>query len=99
MIFFYFRKDNNDLSVVLLADSFLLQLPLEALSFLQHRAVVSVTRDFSLQMLYNRMVKFISVDEAGKGRGKKKEKKKKKKRGLSGSRTRDLSHPKRESYH
>ena len=67
---------------MLLADSFLLQLPLEALSFLQHRAVVSVTRDFSLQMLYNRMVKFISVDEAGKGRGKKKEKKKEKKKGL-----------------
>ncbi|XP_048407549.2 cilia- and flagella-associated protein 46 [Stegostoma tigrinum] len=40
--------------VILLADKLLLELPLEVLSVLQEDAITSVSRDFSLQLLYNR---------------------------------------------
>ncbi|XP_048465131.1 cilia- and flagella-associated protein 46 [Rhincodon typus] len=41
--------------VILLADKLLLELPLEVLSALQEDAITSVSRDFSLQLLYNRL--------------------------------------------
>ena len=58
------RKESSDkeLTVVLLADSSLLQLPLEALSFLHADNIHSVARDFSLQMLYYRIAKFAPED-------------------------------------
>ncbi|XP_064320516.1 cilia- and flagella-associated protein 46 isoform X4 [Phalacrocorax carbo] len=40
--------------VVLLADIFLMELPLEALSTFKEEGISSVSRDFSLQILYNR---------------------------------------------
>ncbi|RXM35439.1 Cilia- and flagella-associated protein 46 [Acipenser ruthenus] len=41
--------------VILLADTLLMELPLEALKVLQEDGISSVSRDFSLQLLYNRM--------------------------------------------
>lgn len=41
--------------LVLLADHLLLELPLEALSVLQEEGLTSVTRDFSIQLLYSRL--------------------------------------------
>nr|XP_042712700.1 cilia- and flagella-associated protein 46 isoform X3 [Chrysemys picta bellii] len=41
--------------VILLADKLLMELPLEALSTFQEEAISSVSRDFSLQILYNRI--------------------------------------------
>lgn len=41
--------------VVLLADTRLLDLPLEALSILQDNSLCSVSRDFSLQLLHSRL--------------------------------------------
>lgn len=41
--------------VVLLADTQLLDLPLEALSVLQDDRLCSVSRDFSLQLLHSRL--------------------------------------------
>lgn len=41
--------------VVLLADRKLMELPLEALSFLQEESLGSVSRDFSLQLLHSRL--------------------------------------------
>ncbi|KAM8924779.1 cilia- and flagella-associated protein 46 [Pelodytes ibericus] len=41
--------------IVLLADSSLMELPLEALSVFQEEGIGSVSRDFSLQLLYNRI--------------------------------------------
>ncbi|XP_038629303.1 cilia- and flagella-associated protein 46 isoform X2 [Scyliorhinus canicula] len=41
--------------VILLADKLLLELPLEALRVLQEDVIISVSRDFSLQFLYNRL--------------------------------------------
>nr|XP_009668849.1 PREDICTED: tetratricopeptide repeat protein 40 [Struthio camelus australis] len=43
------------LCVVLLADALFMELPLEALSIFQAEGVCSVSRDFSLQVLYNRV--------------------------------------------
>ncbi|XP_051883705.1 cilia- and flagella-associated protein 46 [Pristis pectinata] len=40
--------------VILLADKLLMELPLEALKVLQKDVISSVSRDFSLQLLYNR---------------------------------------------
>ena len=61
------RKEASDkeLTAVLLADSKLLQLPLEALSFLQVNNVHCVAREFSLQMFYHRIAKFL-LKESGK---------------------------------
>ncbi|XP_043568488.1 cilia- and flagella-associated protein 46 [Chiloscyllium plagiosum] len=43
--------------IIILADKLLLELPLEVLSVLQEDAITSVSRDFSLQLLYNRLHK------------------------------------------
>lgn len=48
-------------NIVLIADRHLLELPLEGLSVFEE-GVVSVSREFSLQMLWNRLHK----DETGK---------------------------------
>lgn len=42
-------------TVVILADQYLLQLPLEALPLFQHADIKSVTRDFSLQVFCHRL--------------------------------------------
>lgn len=49
-------------SVVVLADSLLLELPLEALAVLQGPGISSISRDFSLQVFYTRLY----MDEQGK---------------------------------
>ncbi|XP_014746146.1 PREDICTED: cilia- and flagella-associated protein 46 [Sturnus vulgaris] len=43
------------LCVVLLVDTLLMELPLEALSIFKEEGISSVSRDFSLQFLYNRL--------------------------------------------
>lgn len=43
------------LCVVLLGDALLMELPLEALSVFKEEGISSVSRDFSLQFLYNRL--------------------------------------------
>lgn len=43
------------LCVVLLGDTFFMELPLEALSIFKGEGISSVSRDFSLQILYNRI--------------------------------------------
>ncbi|XP_069467509.1 cilia- and flagella-associated protein 46 isoform X2 [Ambystoma mexicanum] len=50
--------------VVLLVDKVLMELPLEALSALQEEGISSVSRDFSLQLLYNRFQKKEPENEA-----------------------------------
>lgn len=45
----------NTECVVLLADQYLMQLPLEALQLLQMDHVSSVSREISLQMMFNKM--------------------------------------------
>ena len=89
--YFNNREETTDsgLTVILLPDFDLLQMPLEALSLLKMDCVKSVARDFSLQMLYHRMKKFIVQDEGkmrGKEKGKKENKHRKtvKKMGLTG---------------
>ena len=49
--------------MVLLADNDLLQLPLEAITILNKKNIISVSRDFSLQMLSNRIAMFAPEDE------------------------------------
>ncbi|XP_072177207.1 cilia- and flagella-associated protein 46-like [Diadema setosum] len=44
----------QDESIIILADQWLLELPLEALAIFSSPAIGALTRDFSLQMLYNR---------------------------------------------
>ncbi|KAM6390504.1 cilia- and flagella-associated protein 46 [Pluvialis apricaria] len=46
---------NLGLCVVLLGDTLLMELPLEALSIFKEEGISSVSRDFSLQILYNRV--------------------------------------------
>ncbi|KAJ6668911.1 hypothetical protein lerEdw1_007720 [Lerista edwardsae] len=43
--------------MILLADKFLMELPLESLNIFQEEVITSVTRDFSLQLFYNRLHK------------------------------------------
>uniref|UniRef100_A0ABM5G1E7 Cilia- and flagella-associated protein 46 isoform X2 n=1 Tax=Pogona vitticeps TaxID=103695 RepID=A0ABM5G1E7_9SAUR len=50
--------------VILLVDKSLMELPLEALSTFQEESISSVSRDFSLQMFYNRLHK----EESAEGR-------------------------------
>nr|XP_056706458.1 cilia- and flagella-associated protein 46 [Euleptes europaea] len=52
--------------MILLADKYLMELPLEALSIFQQEAISSVSRDFSLQFLYNRIHKEESENEVKK---------------------------------
>ena len=56
------EQPEKALSFVLLVDSSLAQLPLEALPVFSSETVHTVTRDFSLQMLCNRLKKF-TVDD------------------------------------
>ena len=64
-VLFNNRGETTDsgLTVILLADFDLLQMPLEALSLLKMDCVKSVARDFSLQMLFHRIRKFVVQDE------------------------------------
>lgn len=41
--------------MILLGDTWLMELPLEALRIFKAEGISSVSRDFSLQILYNRM--------------------------------------------
>ena len=59
------EKMDREMSVVLLADSTMLRLPLEAMTVLQTKNIHSVARDFSLQMLCHRIGKF-TADESSK---------------------------------
>lgn len=55
------REDTSkELSVVLLVDNDLTELPLEALGFLHINNITGVSRDFSLQFLYHRISKMTS---------------------------------------
>ena len=56
---------DKELSVVILADNHLLKLPLEAMKIFQQNNIISVSRDFSLQMLYHRILMFNMRDEEG----------------------------------
>ncbi|KAM4668337.1 cilia- and flagella-associated protein 46 [Amazona ochrocephala] len=58
------------LCVVLLGDTLFMELPLEALSIFKEEGVSSVSRDFSLQILYNRvhLAKSDIVDPYNEGR-------------------------------
>ncbi|XP_070541399.1 cilia- and flagella-associated protein 46-like isoform X2 [Ptychodera flava] len=49
------ESQTSDEYMVILADKWLLELPLEAMAMLQHPSIFSLSRDFSLQMLYNRI--------------------------------------------
>ena len=51
--------------MVILADSDLLKLPLEAMAIFKQDNISSVSRDFSLQMLYHRILRFSDTDEEG----------------------------------
>ncbi len=59
------EKSDKELTIVVLADTLLLQLPLEALEIFHAKNIQSVARDFSLQILYHRLEKF-AMDESGK---------------------------------
>ncbi|XP_044276023.1 cilia- and flagella-associated protein 46 [Varanus komodoensis] len=52
--------------VILLVDKILMDLPLEALNIFQEEAISSVSRDFSLQVLYNRLHKEEAENEVKK---------------------------------
>nr|XP_031361174.1 cilia- and flagella-associated protein 46 [Lonchura striata domestica] len=62
------------LSVILLGDTLFMELPLEALSIFKEEGISSVSRDFSLQLLYNRLhwakseTEFKSNVETSKGK-------------------------------
>ena len=56
-------NSNSGLTVIILADFDLLQLPLEMMSLLQFDCVKAVARDFSLQMLCHRIKNFLFEDE------------------------------------
>ncbi|XP_007935070.1 cilia- and flagella-associated protein 46 [Orycteropus afer afer] len=74
--------------VILIADLHLLELPLEGLSVFEEGSVSSVSRDFSLQMLMNRVRR---EDTEGKeGKGKEPKKKSPPKRGRKGTALRVL---------
>ncbi|XP_019062592.1 cilia- and flagella-associated protein 46 isoform X2 [Fukomys damarensis] len=73
-------------SVILIVDRHLLELPLEGLSVLREGAISSVSREFSLQMLWNRLHKE-DLEGSVKKEGKSKDFKKKSlaKKGMKGS--------------
>ncbi|KAM4636947.1 cilia- and flagella-associated protein 46 [Discoglossus pictus] len=52
--------------IILLADKSLMELPLEALSILNDDGISSVSRDFSLQLFYNRLHREENEDGEGK---------------------------------
>ena len=49
------EKEASQEYLILLADQYLMQLPLEALSVLQTENLTSITRDVSLQMFFNKV--------------------------------------------
>ena len=57
--YFHYSKENSskELSVVILADTHLLSLPLETLPLFHKDNICSVSRDFSLQMLQHKLPK------------------------------------------
>ena len=60
-------KENSDshLSIVILSDSEVFKLPLEAMAVFHQPQITSVSRDFSLQMLHHRIQVFNNGDEEG----------------------------------
>jgi len=56
-------EEQDDLAFIVLADEGLLNLPLEGLSMLQHPSIRSVTRDFGMQILMNRLEIGADADE------------------------------------
>ena len=44
-----------DECIIILADKWLMEMPLEALAMFKSPNLASITRDFSMQMLYNRI--------------------------------------------
>eukprot|EP00912_Choanoflagellata_sp_UC4_P001869 UC4_evm2s1200 len=68
--------DDDDISVVLLCSHSLLSLPLESLPFLQKSNITSISRDFSLQTLFNRLQPPEAFSDNDEGEGDDKDKKK-----------------------
>ncbi|CAH1258233.1 CFAP46 [Branchiostoma lanceolatum] len=63
-------SQTQDDYILLLADQWLMQLPLEALNILQNTGISSLSRDFSLQMLYHRIHREAEDEDARKDPGK-----------------------------
>ena len=68
ILFNIFREESStkELDVVILADSDLMEFPFESLDFLNDSRICSVSRDFSLQMLHERMKANIADTMSGK---------------------------------
>ena len=68
ILFNIFRQESStkELDVVILADSDLMEFPFESLNFLNDNRICSVSRDFSLQMLHERMKANIVDTPSGK---------------------------------
>ena len=60
---FYRKDDGKELTVVLLVDSHLSHFPIEALGFLNKINIKALSRDFSLQMLHNRLKGIVAEQE------------------------------------
>ncbi|XP_065641245.1 cilia- and flagella-associated protein 46 isoform X1 [Hydra vulgaris] len=58
-----FLSKEKETIIIILADKDLLQLPLEAMSVFSNQNIKSVTRDFSLQILYHRLNPRIPMNE------------------------------------
>ena len=59
-----YRKDGSkELTVVVLVDSHLANFPIEALGFLNKMNIKALSRDFSLQMLHNRLKGIVAEQE------------------------------------
>jgi tetratricopeptide (TPR) repeat protein len=59
------REKSSNLTFIILADSYLMQLPLEALSVFSRPCVEALSRDFSLAMLYQKLKRFSSDSADG----------------------------------
>ncbi|XP_064381874.1 cilia- and flagella-associated protein 46-like [Halichondria panicea] len=70
------EKIDRDICVVVLADTHLLRLPLEAMEIFQAKNIRSVTRDFSLQVLCHRLEKFTANEPSPQAESSKDTKKK-----------------------
>lgn len=60
------EPSSKELDAILLVDSDLMEFPLESLEFLDNSRVRAVSRDFSLQMLYERMKTHLVENANGK---------------------------------
>ena len=58
--------NSKELDVILLVDSDLMEFPLESLELLDNCRIRAVSRDFSLQMLYERMKAHLIENTNGK---------------------------------